>query len=887
MASRAPAVKRLFKPLSPTASVLCVVDDALVEIPPSEVTPQAVGLKAFGLASLPTVWTRPFFVVPKGSVPTHEALQRALTKLGLNRSMKLIVRSSGVDESMERRGALDSAECDAAGLPEQIQRLRTSLATREASGGDGVHWVVQQLLPTMAKGHLSNEARVAEHKRDWIAEVEASSWHAGDTRPISLRLWRDSRPAVEEPLVCQYRESYTQSLALVARWAYARLARVHFEWVWDGHAIYLVQADRCDESIGGVQPKQLVQIPKKGAVETKRLSLFREASTADYRAYRKLANARLYRDLGYEMVPFYVLDQQDEIQDLIKNGRCSDALRADLEVLVARPLVIRSDGTGIPDDLKQMLPRSQELRTVDAAEAWLVDGFRKGALSKSPSGSASLADCAPCLIAHHFVPATAAAWCQARPDHRRVRIESLWGLPEGLYWYAYDAYDVDTQTSSASEGVPQPKKMQIRQRLRHKENFVAPDVDGNWVLHKTASGPDWQRSIKQTSWIEEIAWTSRRIAAVVGHPVVVMWFVDVPTAASKHKVLPWYHELWRADASPHKAAPRRKLSATTDFVLRNKADWEELKSRIASGDLIVRVRVQPSDPDIVREREFAEQLAAFARQHQLVVELEGGVLSHAYYMLTRAGCTVECADLDDYATEELALEFNKLVRDKIPLAIADRGEAVTALRLEGEALIAALRRKLVEESLEVLDARTTEDIAEEIADVREVLLALMSRLGIEESDVESRRKRKARSRGAFDDALMLTKTAVAPSMGFRELQVDEGHDSNLVAATIDREVEIPQSFEDMHVDRRVDAAGVQERQFTIDVPAHAEGYESTRVPFSLPTQNGLPHEMVFELLVTRQSADLRVRARLRNALVQLELDLGDTPSTGSSDQEND
>ena len=874
MPSRSPAVKRIFRPLYPVSSVLAAINDELVELQATEVTPNSVGLKAFGLASLPAAWRRPFFVIPLGSTPSQAAIEKALQILGLNRDRKLIVRSSGIDESMDRRGALDSVVCDVETLAQQVQHLRTSLLSRALTNPPRVHWVVQELLPTAAKGHLSNEARIAEDKRDWMVEIEASSGHPAETRSIPLRTWRDNRPPREDGLSCPYREKYTQCLAVVARWAYERLIRVHFEWVWDGKEIYLVQADACDEPAGGVDPKDLVSAPKKNSINKGELRLFREATEKDYRDYRKLANARLYRNLGYEMIPFYVLDDQKEIQHLIDNEACSDVLRSDLAILVARPLVIRSDGRDVPDELKQMLPRSEELRSTAAAEAWLVQKFRTDALSKTQAGS-SFAQCQPCLIAHHFVPATAAAWCQARPDHRRVRIESLWGLPEGLYWYAYDAYDVDTQTSSANGSAKRPQGMQIRERRRYKEHFIAPDTKGEWVLQTTAPGPAWQRSIRQSAWIEEIAWTSRCIAAEVGHPVVVMWFVDLPSTASKHRVLPWYHEQWKADTSPHKAAPRRKLSTTTDFILRDRSDWTNLQKRVEAGEPIVRIRIQPNDAEIVRHREFAEQLAAFAKKHRLVVELDGGVLSHAYYLLSREGCVVECADLDDYATDDYALEFNKLVRDLIPEAIAARGEAVTVLRLEGAALIAALRRKLVEESLEVLDAATSEDIAEEIADVREVIWALMLKLGISDADVESRRKRKLKARGGFERSLMLTKTAVAPSMAFRELQIDEEGNKDLAVATINREVEIPASAGEVHADRRVDSHGVHERQFTIEIPAHAGGYLPTRLAFDLPNQDGTNHEMVFELQVGRRGSNLRVRARLQNAAIQLRLDFGD------------
>ena len=304
-----------------------------------------------------------------------------------------------------------------------------------------------------------------------------------------------------------------------------------------------------------------------------------------------------------------------------------------------------------------------------------------------------------------------------------------------------------------------------------------------------------------------------------------------------------------------------------------------MQQRVAAGEQVVRVRVQPREPDLVRNSTFAKEIGQFAKKHDLVIELEGGLLSHAYYLLSKTGCKVECADLDDYATEDNQLEFNKLVRDRIPDNIAAKGEAVSLLRLRGEALIAALRRKLVEESLEVLDARASDEIAEELADVKEVTLALMSRLNITEADVEVRRKKKAKKSGAFDEALMLTRTALAPSLGFRELLA---HDAALggqhLVTAIEKMAEIPAAFEDIHVDRRVDSSGTMERQFTVDLPAHAAGYQPTRVAFSLPTSDGTTHDMNFELLMSRHASDIRLRVRILNAPVQLELPFSDPPN---------
>ena len=880
MVPRVPSVQRAELPLPPIVDVFVVRGDSVCLIPAGAVLACDVGLKALGLASLPPKWTKPFFVVSGEIDPTQRALDEACASAGLGAVDSFILRSSGVRESLDRRGQLDSAPCSKASVLGELARLRASVGQAEVVTETGlVHWVVQERVPSQAKGHLSNERRIAQAKRDWVAEVEASDTHTIARHRISLRRWRDNSPLPtgSEPLACPYRENYVDSLTQVARRAYQRLVRIHFEWVWDGRTVFIVQADACGEHADGVQPEKLVLVPKSFVASA--LELFRPASDQDYAKYRKLANAALYRRLGYDMVPFFVLDDEAQIEAIVDEGRCTEALLRDLKTLATSAMVIRTDGLVIPDGYRQMLPRSEELRSGEVAAEWLVKVFRAKAKQLCSDCSVTRPSCGLCLIVHHFVPAASAAWCQARPDQRRVRIESLWGIPEGLYWHAHDVFDVDTNVMNLGETQLQPAEMTIRKKLRFKEHFIAPDASGNWVRHRAAVGPDWRRSIKYESWIKEIAWTSRRIANALGHAVVVMWFIDIPSPVAKHAVIPWYHEEWRPDGSPHRAAPRRKLASSTDFILASSKDWEALQQRVAAGEQVVRVRVQPREPDLVRNSTFAKEIGQFAKKHDLVIELEGGLLSHAYYLLSKTGCKVECADLDDYATEDNQLEFNKLVRDRIPGNIAARGEAVSLLRLRGEALIAALRRKLVEESLEVLDARASDEIAEELADVKEVTLALMSRLNITEADVEVRRKKKAKKRGAFDEALMLTRTALAPSLGFRELLA---HDAALggqhLVTTIEKMAEIPAAFEDIHVDRRVDSSGTMERQFTVDLPAHAAGYQPTRVAFSLPTSDGTTHDMNFELLMSRHASDIRLRVRILNAPVQLELPFSDPPN---------
>lgn len=832
-----------------------------------EILPADVGLKAYGLACIPSIWTKPFFVVSVATSPDQLAIEEAASACGMSPTTRVLLRSSGVNESLDFRGTLVSTDCVVQEIATEIKRLQSHLTRSNGCPLPTIHWVVQSLLSTVAKGHLSNERRLSLQLRDWVAEAEVSHQHSAEVHKIALRTWRNSLNREPRLLACPYRLGYVSSLEEVAKWAYERQLRVHFEWVWDGHAVYIVQADDCELIRTGVDPKDLVTKAAK-KIELASLKVFRIATPNDFDSYKKLANARLYQQLGYTPVNFFVLDDQVEIERILE-GVVSEELAADLKQLTGRPLVMRTDGKNIPVGNKEMLPRSDELRAPDAAKQWLLKNFREEILRLQ------LAKCNVCLIAHHFIPATASAWCQAHPDERRVRIESIWGIPEGLYWYAYDVFDVDTLVTTPT--APEfPTGMRIRQRPRFKERFIAPDGNGAWVVQKTASGPDWNRSIKKTEWISEIAWTSRRIANSIGKSVVVMWFIDIPKAFSSHRVVPWYHTEWIYGGVPFKAAPRKKIASSGEFLLRTTKDWQRLKSEAGQGKFS-RVLINPEEPDIVRNQEFAKELAELAMQNHFVVELSGGVLSHAYYMLSRSGCEVECVDLDEYATEDDEVKFNKLVRDKIPGQIAARGENVAVVKLDGEALISALRRKLVEEALEVVDAQTTLHIIEELADVREVMHALASKLGITEEAIQKARHEKIKKRGAFEDAFMLSRTALISSLKAKRsdapgtLDVSSEDNYQLITAIED----LPWTATEVHVDKRQDSIGTRERQLTVTLPAFAATYRPPKGTFSFETPSGESHDMTFEVILDREGSDLKCRLRLINSPIQTQMNLFD------------
>ena len=98
--------------------------------------------------------------------------------------------------------------------------------------------------------------------------------------------------------------------------------------------------------------------------------------------------------------------------------------------------------------------------------------------------------------------------------------------------------------------------------------------------------------------------------------------------------------------------------------------------------------------------------------------------------------------------------FNKLVRDKIPDIIRKNGEIPTIRILDDEEYVKELNKKLKEEINEYL----ADESIEELADVEEVLRALVELKGVSYEDFNKIREEKCEKRGAFKDRVFLENT---------------------------------------------------------------------------------------------------------------------------------
>lgn len=103
----------------------------------------------------------------------------------------------------------------------------------------------------------------------------------------------------------------------------------------------------------------------------------------------------------------------------------------------------------------------------------------------------------------------------------------------------------------------------------------------------------------------------------------------------------------------------------------------------------------------------------------------------------------------------MKIEYNKLIRDRIPQIIEKAGKQCQVHVLSDDQYKTELKRKLIEEANEVNDASIKEKITEEIADVLEIVDALKRAYFISNDEVLAIKNKKAIKNGRFENKLFL------------------------------------------------------------------------------------------------------------------------------------
>jgi len=673
-------------------------------------------------------------------------------------SQNLFLRSNMPTEDMVERGQYESYECSIKMLFARIKEFFDNIKNMP-SKKTNIPLLIQQYSQVIGNGHISNERRLSKEHRDWKGEIEQINWNGkfimiNNGFSIPLRNWR-RRIVVNEidimPLVCSSLDNIDQVLVIPCTWATDSYIRIHFEWIFDGKYLYIVQADQ--EKDYGVKPMVLVNNSyqsQKNIFYPKALHILSSEDEKKYSHYSKIRNSLIYKKLGLKTVPIYILENKYEFQKLI-NGKVTENLYSDLNVLTTNSLVIRIDVDTEDQVIKQMLPRTDDIHNINDAINWLIINAKE--LHSKHNGELPYI-----FILHNFIPAFSSAFAYAEPNNRNVLIESLWGVPDGLYYYTHDKHIVDTKQQDFTNVIMSEITI-IQKRINAKNNFIFPDATGKWNNTLVSTEYIWRPAIPNELWLKEIAMNTRKIAEHIGASVSVMWFVGVNSKIYGCNVFPWHHELYTYN-QVKKQTNRKRHLYESEFKINQSTDLEKLQMIVQSGNKknIRYLSFKPIEKSMIRNKDLINEIGKIAKALNAVILFEGGILSHAYYQLKNTGAAIEVSDTFDNTV--LDIEYDKLVRDKIPEKIKKGGELVATKKLSSDELFEQLRIKLVEEAFEVLEAENTNELIQELADVFEVIESIINKKKIKKRAVTIAKTRKREKIGGFDDGLLLQKTAL-------------------------------------------------------------------------------------------------------------------------------
>lgn len=643
----------------------------------------------------------------------------------------IIVRSSAVSENFEERGLFISEPCKPKTIliNQSINNIFEDFK-KKCKNSSRIAIILQEYRKPIIQGHLSNERRVTSKKELWVIEKEIIS-----ERKIAVSKFKtppeNNRSLDYSIYSCLNIKSLNDSMAFIASWFCRDDYRFHIEWLWDGKMFWILQIDEESNQKKGTNPgsdwnkgkwnKSNLDFHKQIELE-----VFETIETSR-KNWPKISCVKSFRELKFPYWQVYILENE-EIIERLSMGQVELSLKSDLINLLTSPIVIRSD---VRDNQELLLARTDTIFELECALEFLTSEAKK-------FKNAGLNSDQFCFLIHKFIVSVSGALAYAKPNLDRVRIDSTWGIVDGLYFYPHDSFEVDIKTSK------------IAKKLRCKFRYVDFDENGKWYAKDAGTHFDWRQSLSGHQ-IFEIANYTQLLVDKLEKPATVMYFINIKKGLPE--ILPWFYSIDEI------------YDSTTDYtdvifsekkiIINSKEDLYKYKSIDFSQHKKNKLKLC-LDVELLRDKEFIEEIGDFAKENDFVVDIEGSILSHPYYVLRSKGVVVRCFDPLDFSPS--TKEFYKLVRDLIPIKIENQFETVISTKVQPGELLSFLKEKAIEEAFEMYWSRDNDNTIEELSDLFEVILGVCKAFGIQLKEIEKIAERKRQKRGGFDEGVYLIAT---------------------------------------------------------------------------------------------------------------------------------
>ncbi|WP_337879227.1 nucleoside triphosphate pyrophosphohydrolase [Rheinheimera sp.] len=693
----------------------------------------------------------------KSTFNSHDSISKFIEKCN-----KIIVRSSAENETLEERGQYKSISSDP--NINDISHTCAYIIFDSINNGNlnKISLIIQQEINGIACGHLSNERRVSEKSRDWLIDYEKIlNDHKKENERFKIfkNRYEIDRIAIPSELIANSLKQVKEALhypAILATIHYNG-ARVHYEWVWDGHKVWVVQADK-DTVSKGVNPHSFIESEEKNnETDNLQTKIISNLKNFKIHKFKKLENQIIFNQAGLATTNLWILNGNIDFKN---DYNARTTIYSDLEEIITKgPIVIRCDLSCVDNGQgkRQNLPRSDSIFSASDAMDF-IDKCESILTALDPRIENH------CFIIHNYIPSLSSAFVYATPDNPRVRVDSIWGLPDGLQYYSHDSYELNAKKNEI-----------IREKKRHKEFMLGSSMDGKWCPARISEPYDWRASISPSN-CKEIASHTLQLAKYLNKAVQVMWFVQTSEFSPHPKNIPWYFE--ERSIESFQTDNNESIYSKNTLIIKDSFDIENARKLFSTTSEHHSILLKPHESNI-RCNRFLEEVSELSIEFNKPILFYGSILQHAFYQLRKFGAKVSC--MEPFSPTVEKSEYKKLVRDKIPSIIENDGERPEYKKVDGDTLIELLEEKILEESQEVAGAANRQERINEIADLFEVISSLCRLEDIKLQEIKAAQKAKKRRIGGFDDGIYLlnsvTRSTISAEQDLSKPAVKKGKKS--------------------------------------------------------------------------------------------------------------